>query len=189
MDWLIWLLFESLPALGVALGVALFILLVYWRRSGRGKPLLIGLGVALVLLITQKLVVTQREQARAILDAIERDLERGHSTVLVNALAPDFSTEGLDRESFTGLVQNRLGRVGIKYLSLTSLSTEESDSNQFTVVASYYADVVIDGFRTTLPSTWAITFERTPTGWQIRQIRCRALAGQANPKLSEIHGM
>ena len=58
MSWFTWIFLESLPALGALLFTVNFFLLVYWRRSGRVRPLLIGLGAAIVLLIVQAAVVT-----------------------------------------------------------------------------------------------------------------------------------
>jgi hypothetical protein len=189
MDWLIWVFFESLPALGAVLFVVLFGLLAHWRRSRRGLPLLIGIGVAIALLITQKVVVTQREHAKLILDPIERELERGQAGALAAALAPEFDAEGYDRDAFIDLVRNRLGRVNIKYVNRWSMQTEDSQPDRFTAVVVYNSDVLIEGMRQPLTSTWAITFVRAPTGWKIRQIRCRQLPGHTNPTLSDIHGM
>ncbi len=189
MDWLVWLLFESFPALGALLFVVLFVLLVHWRRTGRSRSLLIGLAIARVLLVTQKLVVTQREHARLILANIERDLIAAKADALETALSPEFAAEGLDRQQFLDLVHNRLHRLAIKDLSLWSLNTTESAADRFSVTAVYHSEVNIDGMRGDLPSTWQITFVRGPDGWKISGVRCVALPGVAHPTLSVIGGM
>ena len=86
MEWVTWLLFESVAALGSVLGLVLFALLVHWRRSGQVRPLLLGLGVAAALLLVQVLVVTRREHAGRILAAIERDIVAARTAALEAAL-------------------------------------------------------------------------------------------------------
>ncbi len=189
MDWITWVLFESLPALAIALGIVLFILLVYWRRGGRPWPLLVAALATLGLLIAQKLVITQREHARMILAPIERGLEEGRVDVLAAALAPEFEAEGLDRERFLDFVRMPVSRMDVRGLDLLSLRTEDSRPDRFTAIAQYQADVSIDHFWTTITSNWAIQFVHKPAGWQITGIKCLALPGHSNPRFTEIRGM
>jgi len=58
MKFATWFFLESTIALGAASAVLLFILLVYWRNTLRGKPMLFGLILVAVLLIVQAAVVT-----------------------------------------------------------------------------------------------------------------------------------
>jgi hypothetical protein len=171
MDWLIWVLFESLPALGAAVGLPLFVLLVYWRRGGRGLPLLIGLAVAAVLIAVQSLVVTRREHAGRILKAIESDLAESRTSALAAALAPDFYSDGLDHDGFLAYVRRQLQRVSVKWVERRGLQVQQTWPDRFAVAASYTADLVVDGYAGTVPSHWSITFARTPEGWKITHIR------------------
>lgn len=178
---MIWLLFESLAALSAVLGTLLFVLLVYWRRTGRPRPLLVGLGVAVVLLLVQALVVTQRERAAQALDRIAADLLRSRVDALAQSLATDFDAGGRDRTEFTGLVRAKLDQVSIRWLERTGLRVVESGRDRFTVAASYLAEVRADQYDGTFTSRWALTFIRTPDGWRIITIAPEALPWTEHP--------
>jgi hypothetical protein len=180
MDWLIWLFFESLPALGAVIGLPLFALLVYWRRGGRGLPLLIGLAVAAVLIAVQSLVVTEREHAGRILKAIESDLAESRTSALAAALAPDFYSGGLDHDGFLAYVRRQLQRVSVRWVDRQNLQVQQTWPDRFAVAASYTADVVVDGYAGTVPSHWSITFARTPEGWKITNIHPLHIGGDSN---------
>ncbi len=180
VNWLSWILFESLAALGAVLGVVLFALLVHWRRSGRPRALLIGLAVAVVLFIVQALVVTQREHAARILTAIENDLVASRSDALAAALSPDFAWDH-PRGDFISYVERQLTRVDIRWVERFRLRVSESQPDRFTVLASYRADIATPGYAGSLPSTWSLTFVRTPDGWKIIQIKPVRILGYDNP--------
>ncbi|MEW6252072.1 MAG: hypothetical protein AB1716_15645 [Planctomycetota bacterium] len=189
MDLIVWVLFESLPVLAAGLGVILFALLVYWRRRRRPLPLLIGLGVAFALLIVQRAVVTPREHAIVTLNAIERDLEHARADALAAALAAEFDTEGMDRESFVRYVRGRIPRVDIRYLRRTALQLDPAEAGRFVAHVEYISDVGIEGMRGNLPSAWEITFARTPQGWRIVHIRCLRVGSERAPSFDDIERM
>ena len=73
MAWLTWFALESTLALAAALFTANFTLLVMWRRTERGRPLLAGLAVSILLLAIQGLlragntqVVFANDRARSV---------------------------------------------------------------------------------------------------------------------------
>lgn len=171
MGWLTWFLFESLAALGAVLGLVLFVLLVYWRRSGRRRPLLVGLAAAAVLLTVQGLVVTQREHAGRILVPIEKDLLASRTGALAAALAPDFDAAGMDRDAFVQYVSRQLQRLKIRWLDRWALFLVESDAERFVVSATYSADVAGGNFTGNVRSVWSLTFVRRSDGWKIANIR------------------
>ena len=177
MDRVVWLFFESLPALAAVLVTALFVLLVYWRRSGHVRPLLIGLAVALVLLIVQALVVTKRERAGRILDAIVADLIKSRTGALAAALAPDFRSAGRNRDEFIAYVAERLQTTQVRWADRTRLVIEAPESDRFVARANYVAQATSGGFAVTLPSEWTFTFVRTPQGWKIHDIECVRIEG------------
>jgi hypothetical protein len=182
MGWLNWLLFESLPALGAVLGVVLFVLLVHWRRTRRGRPALIGLVVAVVLLAVQALVVTRREHAERILGLIEKDLVASRTVALAAALAPDFDAGGLDRDGFLAYVRQQLQLVKVRWLDRWALQMEESGGDRFVASATYLADVSGEGYVGSTESRWALTFVRTSDGWKIAAVRPLHVAGLDNPR-------
>lgn len=177
MSWLTWVLFESLPALAILLGMVLFALLVHWRRSGRARPLLVGLALSVVMLSVQALVITKREHAGRILSAIESDLLAGRSDALATALGPEFSADGLDRAEFLARVRELLGRVRIHWLERWDLRVGAASGRQFTVSASYLSEISHGPLDYTPRSTWQLTFARGTAGWEIVDIQCVHIDG------------
>jgi hypothetical protein len=182
---MIWILFESVAALGAVLGVVLFALLVYWRRSGRAMPLLIGLAAAVLLFTTQALVVTARERIAVLLTDIEKDIVRSRTSALAAALAPDFETAGMDRDTFLAYVRRQMDKVAVRSVERQSLRVEHSD-DRLVVTADYLADVTVQGYARELPTRWSLTFVRTADGWRIVNIRPLYVAGIGNPTWGEI---
>lgn len=188
MDWLIWIMFESAVALAAVLGTVLFALLVYWRRGGSPRPLLIGLVVLLVLLILQPLVVTRREHAGRIMSAIEQDIVAARTDALAAALAPGFHAGRRDADAFVAFVRAKMQQIDVHWLERQSLRLEPLDSptsDCFAVSVGYLADVANE-YEGTIPSRWQIEFTRTPAGWKISTIHCLRLAWLENPTWTEI---
>lgn len=176
MSWLSWLLFESFWTLSALLVVALFVLLVYWRRRSKPGPLLIGIGVAFVLLVLQNVVTTQREHARQIMDAVVHDLVESRTAALEAALAADFnagevSGQSLDRDAFLQLVRRRLQTVNLRWVQTWQLKVADSAADSFTIAVSYLSEATADRNAGTIRSRWRITFTRKPDGWKISNIQ------------------
>ena len=170
METLVWVLFESTITLAVVLALANFFLLVYWRRSGRPRPLLIGLAVAVVLLVLQALVVTKREHAAAILQRIETDLLVSRVEALDRALATDFQAGSRDHDRFVDFARRQLEVVEIHWLMRTSPRVEESQKDTFTISVGYTADVTAHGYVGPVGSRWRLTFVREAGEWRIGRI-------------------
>lgn len=185
MDWLVWLLFESPGALAAVLGTALFVLLVYWRRRGRARPLLVGLAVAVVLLVVQALVTTRREHAGRILAAVEADIVQARTDALAEALAADFAASGMDRAAFLAYVRGKMEVVDVRWLDRQSLRVEQSGGARFAVSVGYLADAAGE-YGGSIPSRWWIEFARTPAGWRIVHIRCLRLAWLEAPTWADL---
>lgn len=182
MSALSWFFFESLPALGAVLGLALFALLVYWRRGGSARPLLVGLGVAVVLLIVQAAVVTPRERAGRMLDAIAKDLEHARTDALAAALAPSFDAgrfagDPLTRARFVDYVKELFARIQVNWTQRTALEVTSSASGRFVVEAAYLAEIQISEGRGTFRSRWQLTFANLPEGWRITAIEPVSIDG------------
>lgn len=170
-----WLLFESLPALGAILGVTLFVLLVLWRRSGNARPLLIGLGVAVVLLSAQALVVTKREHAGRVLAGIERDIRGSKMDALAAALAPEFDSQGMGRDEFLSYVRRQMAKVRVHWLERWQLSVSNAETDRFEAMVTYLTEISGEGMAATPRSNWSFTFVRTPAGWKIATLECRQI--------------
>jgi len=194
MDWLVWILFESTAALGIALVTVLFILLVLWRRGGQPKPLLVGLIASIVLLSVQALVTTKREHAGRALDAIEADLAESRADALAEALADTFNAgqlgaRPLDRDRFIRFVQKQLARIEIRWVDRRRLRIDSAGPDQFVVTAQYLAQITSADFAHALTSGWQITFGRTPDGWKITRIDCVHIGGAPDQSWGDINRM
>jgi hypothetical protein len=170
MDWLAWIFLESLPALAALLFTANFILLVYWRRTGRPRPLLVGLAASAALLAVQTVVVTRREHALRILAGIQQDVMTTRTTNLADALAPNFQAGHMDRNEFLDFVTRCYDRVDVAAVRRVSLTFLDSQPEHFTIKVAYMADVRASFGGGWWRSTWEIAFQQTPQGWRINGI-------------------
>jgi hypothetical protein len=191
MDWLSWIFLESFVALGALLVTVLFVLLVYWRRTMRVWPLLVGLGVAVVLLIVQGVVETRREVAGRILTQIERDFEAGELGALAAALAPTFAApfgagRDLDRDEFLSFVERMQGRVTVHWVSRRDLDTVASAEDSFSVEAGYWAELETPEFRHVHRSRWRLRFLRESEEWRIDLIEPVEVDGAPGGTLREL---
>lgn len=178
MEWAQWLFLESLAALGTLLFLVNYALLVYWRRRGRGRPLLIALALTPLLLFAQDWIATPRERAVAVLRSIEHELPLAQVAALEAALAQDFAADPMDRTDFVAYARRGLESVRIVQLSKPQLKIEESSADSFVVRAAYtvvveLADIPSRPFR----STWRITFVRRGERWLIGRIELPVVAG------------
>ena len=188
MSWVAWLLFESPTALGGALFVDNFVLLVIWRRTGHRRPLVVGLALAAGLLLIQTLVVTRREQAARILKRIERDVLTAQTTALAQCLAPDFRADGMGAQDFVEFVARRYEWVRVRSLSQGRVEVQESQPDSFVVEVPYRADVVVEQYAGLVRTRWRITLHRTDQGWRIRHVQPTYIEGLVNPSWDRIDG-
>ena len=172
MDTLKWFFFESTPALGGCLAVVLFVLLVHWRQTLKPRAFLSGLAVAAVLLLVQALVVTYREHADRIMEAIERDVVASQPDDLGPFLSESFYIEetGWDKAQFLDRVREYMARVDVRTLTRRKLEVEESGAERFQIYISYLADVSMRDFDRPVLSRWRIVFVRERDEWRIRTI-------------------
>lgn len=178
METLTWILFESVPALGAVLFVVLFALLVYWRRTLRAMPLLIGLAVAAGLLITQELVVTQREHAQRILRQLENAVVAGNVDAIAPWLTSDFTAGDMDREVFLEFADQTLRNVDVVTARRMDLAFRASAADTFTITAAHFAELSATSYEGPASARWELVFVRTPVGWRIAQIEPESLNRQ-----------
>ena len=173
MNTLSWLLFESKLGLGAILVVAMFILLVHWRKTLKPRPFLIGLGLSLVLLIVQNVVVTRREQADHTMREIETAVLESRPDGIRPFLAGRFriSENNWDADDFVGEVGDWMRVVDVRTLSRRALRIESSSDDEFQIYVSYMADVSHRSYSGTTLSRWAITFVPDDDAWRISEIK------------------
>ncbi len=136
MDTLRWIFFESPLALALLAGFVNFWLLVHWRRSGKPRPLLVGLGVTVVLFIVQAWVETPREAVRRIVGELERAVEHRQIEPFERYLAGSFVAGSLGRETFIETVRAVLPELDVFVLLRQKLDVVAVDRGQ--VVATVY---------------------------------------------------
>jgi len=176
-----WLLFESQVALAATFFPVLFGLLVYWRRSGRGRPLLVALIAAGTLFGLQEIVVTRCEQAIRVLSEIEKDVVSAQTARLAAALAPEFRAGKMDRDEFVEFVQHQYRRVRVEEVSRGKVEVLHSSKREFVVRANYRAEVMTEWFRGLVTSQWQITFVQTEEGWRIKAAEPLHIGGVERP--------
>ncbi|QOJ15262.1 MAG: hypothetical protein HRU75_11730 [Planctomycetia bacterium] len=170
MSLITWVLFESFYALAGALALALYLLLVLWRRGGSRRLFVGGCAVAALLLIAQPLVVTQRERAGLILDAVARDIVEGRTNALTGALAPRFTLGALNAREFVEQVERRLRRSPVREARRSRLEILESTGDRFRVETTYVVTLSNEDFGRMVRSRWHVSFEDVDGEWRISSI-------------------
>lgn len=171
MSLVTWVLFESFYALAAGLALSLYVLLVYWRRSGKVRPLLIGLVAASAMLVMQQVVVTQREHAGRILRHIEQDIERHRVDALRDSLSATFAADRYEASSLVAAVEQRLKTLRISNITRNSLEVTASDQDRFTVRASYTCDLgSAEMYNGPLHTRWDFGFTREGGLWKLNSI-------------------
>lgn len=174
-----WFFLESVLALAALSGLALFFLLVHWRRGGSPRPLLIGLLVAALLLSIQALVVTPRERAADALTRIERDLLAGRRDALAALVSQNFASGEFlpDRQTFLDYVDAALNEIRITLLYRGELTVIESRPDSFRVSAAYVGTLQAGDEMGSLRSRWSLTFTREGGRWRITNIEPESIDG------------
>ena len=181
MDTLTRLVLESPAALTALLFPVVFVLVVYWRRSGCARPLLAALIAAGILLTIQAIVVTRREEAIGVLSGIEKDVVSAQTGRLAAALAPEFRAGKMNRDEFVEFVQHQYRRVRVEEVSRGKLEIVRSTKREFVVRANYRADVMTEWFRGLVRSQWEVTFVQTSEGWRIKEAEPVHIGGVERP--------
>lgn len=187
MGWMRWLLLESFTALALGLFLVNFFLLVYWRRSGRPRPLLIGLAAAAVLLCLQNLVVTRQEHAGRILAGIEREIPTAAVAALAAVLSDDFECDGMDADEFVAFAEAGLERVDVDMIRRIGLEIGESGTAQFVARVVYLSDVrVADLIDRLIKTVWDVTFVQERGRWRIAGVRAVQVGDQQVDDIREL---
>src|SRR5215475_5096220 len=111
MDTLSWLLFESIALPATLAGLGGIVLLFIGQRMEprrRGKMWLIWMCIVVGLFMMQKLVTTDRERVRLSLDTLARAVTDKDMNRFAAQLAPEFSSDGMDKKAFVGFARGRI---------------------------------------------------------------------------------
>lgn len=178
MQWLTWIFLESPLALSAACFVILFVLLVYWRRTGKPRPLLVGLVLAVVAFAAQAFVETRRELADRLLEPVERQAVQGQTQALQALVAPQFAAGELDATEFVALARQRLSDHPLTNIQRLGSHIVESGPDSFVVRNSYYVtgrfgQIGAGSFQCTI----RFDFLRTQNQWKIVAIEPPKIQG------------
>ncbi|MCG3129019.1 MAG: hypothetical protein CHACPFDD_03915 [Phycisphaerae bacterium] len=188
MAWITWFLFESPLALAIPALLIGYALLVRWRRGRSARPLLACVGVSAALLVTQALVVTDREAACSTLDGIGQDLRLSRVDALRAALSDRFLADDMTAEGFVERARQALQQIRITELSRWNLEVEESSASGFTVRATYFSRLVPrDGLEHPTKTHWRIWFVRSAAGPKIARVLPLELNGNAVSSFSDLN--
>lgn len=186
MDWLAWTFLENTVALAAVVFVANFVLLVYWRRSGRAKPLLVGLAVSVLLFALQAAVVTRREHALRLLNGIADDIVAARVGALDAALATDFHAGSMDHDDFVEYVERQYDRVRVLKLNRSEFAIVKDEDDQFVAETAYQGDIDAPPMRGWMRTRWELTFKLENGAWRIADIRPLFIDGLDVPSWARI---
>ncbi len=127
------ILFESWWLLAVVWIVIQFVAIAYWswRRTDVAKYVVwVGFALLPILLLTSKLVVTDREQIVELCHQLGIAVETADVDYIAGYLADDFSAQGYDKATFVERLRSRLGDTRLADVSLGSFMVELTDSDE-----------------------------------------------------------
>ena len=189
MDFLSRLFLESQLMLGAILAVAIFVLLVHWRRTLKPRPLLIGLAVSIILLIVQAAVVTRRERADIIMTRIEKAVLVSKADGVGAEISARFRVETpeMDRARFVELVRVYMQRVDVRTLARRKLEVVSGTPERFEALVSYFAEINAGDYSGPAQSRWRIIFVKEADRWRIISIEPTMLNRQTVAGWRSLH--
>lgn len=137
MDTVRWIFLESPLALALLAGFVNFWLLVHWRRSGRPRPLLVGLAATVALFVVQAWVEMPREAVRRIVGELERAVEHRQIEPFERELAASFVAGSLDRRTFLEMVRGVLPELDVFMLLRQKLDVVPVDDGEVVATVHY----------------------------------------------------
>jgi hypothetical protein len=191
MDFLTHVFLESAPWLG-GFCFCLFSFVVLarrrWSERAAAYALPLTLLIVAVLFLVQWLVVTQREQIWASLDAFIRAVERQDDARIRGALSDAYQGEGMDREAILSFIVERLRRLRV-YDSRVSNREVDIDGDRAALELVAGATVSVDGgVGQWHMGRWRIQWSREGDDWKITSIRPRMMDRVPIESLRELRG-
>ena len=168
-----WLLFENRIALLVVLGLAEFVVLwvwARWRTRCTRNAVLAGLVLSILLLIVQTVVVTDRERIITLCNSLAAAVENGKIATVAEHLAPDFRSDGVDRDRLLAELTRLLTRVHVEETQLSNFRVSFADGQtraEFDATCRVMAGGYVEGG---VGTSWRLTLRRTNETWQVLAI-------------------
>lgn len=167
------LLFESQPLLLMAGAMAMAVALAVHRRcytTRTRRGLWLTLGVCALLLVLQKVVVTDRERLAQLATELASAVDDGDVGAIDARLDSSFQYRNQDKLAFLTDVNERLQRWQINEASLSGLRVE-IDGDRATMAFHASCDWRSgDKVEYNILSAWELQCVRRPDGWKLQRI-------------------
>lgn len=176
------LLFERPLLLVPALAVIQLVLIGVWsnRRTDLSRRIMVaGFLVFALLVVVQKLVVTDRERIEEHCHALARAVQRGDVPAVGRLVADDFLSEQggnrspWNKKRFLDLLQQLLTRYDIEEADLKNVQVEVEGDRGVARFAAVCRVVTPEAIEYPPLSTWEVTFGRRDSLWRVVEIRLR----------------
>ena len=188
MQFIIHLFAENVWPLIWLLALGELVLLIAMVGTGRGKLMVwmvVVAALAVVLVIVEWLLVTDRERVEGIVDQMARAVRNEEIDGLIRHLAPRCHFGDLDREGIRRLAASALRDIEIEKVTLSDRKThvfpqrKQATAEFLAVVRGRQSNVDFPPYA----SRWIFTFHQDPAGeWQVVEIeRLQAFGENRQP--------
>jgi len=156
--------------------VGTYFCLVVWlrRRTPQARrALLVALALLIVLPVVQRLVVTDREQIRAVSDAIASAADQGDVDGIIRLLSVDFRLQDMDREALREFAKSRLDRFHPKDTAISDFRAQvNGDQATVTFVSSC---TIMGEYSGPVRIGWTAVFVRVDGVWRLQSADIREI--------------
>lgn len=175
-------------ALPLTAGLVVFALSVAWhlRRTRRSATVLgVGIAVAVLLLVVQKIVVTDREAIDRMVRRLAVAVETKDFDIVAQLIDEDFGTDGGRKADFIAAIKATLTRFEIEGARLHAMKIDIAEDHA-TVEFGVLCRLRFSGFDRPSTSRWSLGLVRRGAGWRVREIDPLEIDGQKIAGLDEV---
>ena len=181
-------LFENSLGLALAVVVVVVVLGSVWHQRGTRAALrnwVIGIVVGVVLLVIQKLVVTDREAVDAVLRELVRAVDERDPAPIVARIDERYLADGLTRAEVVPLIEAMLAGTEVEQPIVRGLEITVAYDTAF-VQFSVVCRVRSRGFVQPTRSNWKLDFVRRGEAWKVQAIQPMTINGQDVSSIREL---
>jgi hypothetical protein len=155
-------------------GVALTISGRTRRQKGLTRTGAALLGLALLLAISSTLGDTPKKKAARRTTQLVHAVEQHDIATVATLLHPDVRLYACDKQDIlAGIQKEAIDAYGLTKLRITSLEPQQSDPDVVDVTLSVTVHLTKQWGFDDLPTSWELTWLRTPDGWLLHDIRVK----------------
>ena len=173
MDFLRQLLFESLPLLLAAQAVAIAIAVAVHRRRltpGSRRGVWATLAACVLLIVMQRLVVTDREAIEVLVRGLVRAVDDGDMAAVEARVDDAFRSGPTDKQRLMAMMHQRLQQWQVNGARINALTIDvqgDSADVRFRVICDRTSQ---SHSQDTVPSLWRLRCARTDGRWRMAGI-------------------